>query len=138
MPVLPRIDESERHSPKRLRRVAKCFQAQCEILLRHLDVAARLAAAPTTSPFVPARVSPSPSGECLLRFACNCSKNDGLRLESTFRPHCKRLLALPSLVRPRFQAEPTVMDRLVQSAPNRHLTRKPRGSRSASSGLSGS
>jgi hypothetical protein len=48
VPGLPRIDESERHSAKRLRRAAKCFQAQGEILLRHLDVAARLVAAPTT------------------------------------------------------------------------------------------
>jgi hypothetical protein len=38
VPGLPDFDQEERHTPKRLRRVAKCFQEQCEILLRYLDL----------------------------------------------------------------------------------------------------
>lgn len=46
LPGLPHIDESERHSPNRLRRVAKCFNAQCETLLRYLDLAAAACGGP--------------------------------------------------------------------------------------------
>jgi hypothetical protein len=46
IPGLPHIDEEERHSPKRLRRVAKFFQAQCDILLRYLDVTAAACGGP--------------------------------------------------------------------------------------------
>jgi ParB-like chromosome segregation protein Spo0J len=39
VPGLPLIDESERHSPQRVRRVAKCFEAQCETLARYIELA---------------------------------------------------------------------------------------------------
>ncbi|MGH7136608.1 MAG: hypothetical protein ACREHD_12775 [Pirellulales bacterium] len=46
VPGLPHFDEEERRSPKRVRRVAKCFQAQCDVLLRYLDVAAAVCGGP--------------------------------------------------------------------------------------------
>ncbi len=46
VPGLPHIDESQRHSPPRVRRVAKCFEAQCETLLRYLDLTAAACGGP--------------------------------------------------------------------------------------------
>jgi hypothetical protein len=46
VPGLPHVDPSERHSPQRLRRVAKRFNEQCETLLRYLDLTAAACGGP--------------------------------------------------------------------------------------------
>ncbi|HEX7377424.1 MAG TPA: hypothetical protein VF278_09940 [Pirellulales bacterium] len=46
VPGLPRIDQSERPTPKRLRRVAKAFEGHCETLLRYLDLTAAACGGP--------------------------------------------------------------------------------------------